>query len=114
MHSRLSLRARLLLGVIAIAFAGLVTADVATYAALKSFLIDRVDSTLNSVHQGVANVFFAPGHDGGPDGNIQAVLGQTPGYCVQLRSLGGGAVTPEACMPQFGGSQAPGAKLPSK
>ena len=53
MLSRLSLRARLLLGVIAIAFAGLVTADVATYAALKSFLIDRVDTALNSVHQGV-------------------------------------------------------------
>jgi hypothetical protein len=110
MLSRLSLRARLLLGVIAIAFAGLVTADVATYAALKSFLIDRVDSTLNSVHQGVSTVFFPQGHDGGGPGfnggNIQAVLSQIPGYCVEVRGLGGTSVTPEACVPQFGQSQA--------
>jgi two-component system OmpR family sensor kinase len=117
--SRLSLRARLLLGVIAIAFAGLVTADVATYAALKSFLIDRVDSTLNSVHQGVASVFFPQGHDGGGPGfnggNIQAVLSQIPGYCVEVRGLGGTSVTPEACVPHLGQSQAaPGAKLPAR
>jgi two-component system OmpR family sensor kinase len=118
MLSRLSLRARLLLGVVVIACAGLIVADIATYTALKSFLIDRVDSTLNSVHQGVASVFFPLGRGGpgpGPDqGNIQAVLSQTPGYCVQLRRLNGTSVTPEACMPQLGGSQAaPGAKFPS-
>ena len=71
MLSRLSLRARLLLGVIAIASVGLVTADVATYAALKSFLIDRVDTALNSVHQGVEGVFFPQGR-GGPGGGRTA------------------------------------------
>ena len=118
MLSRLSLRARLLLGVIAIAFAGLVTADVATYAALKSFLIDRVDTALNSVHQGVEGVFFPRGRGGPggePDGgNIQAVFSQIPGYCIEQRTLDGAAVTKEFCIPQFGQSQAaPGAKLPA-
>ena len=56
MLGRLSLRARLLLGVIAIAAVGLVAADIATYGALKSFLLDRVESTLNSVHPGVEGV----------------------------------------------------------
>ena len=53
MLGRLSLRARLLLGVIALAAVGLVAADVATYRALRSFLLDRVESSLNAVHPGV-------------------------------------------------------------
>ena len=44
MLARLSLRARLVLGVIALAAVGLVAADVATYASLRSFLLDRTDS----------------------------------------------------------------------
>jgi two-component system OmpR family sensor kinase len=46
MLARLSLRARLLLGVFALAAAALLAADAATYASLRSFLLDRVDSTL--------------------------------------------------------------------
>src|SRR5690242_8971079 len=118
MLARPSLRARLLLGVIAIAFAGLVTADVATYASLKSFLIDRVDSTLDSVHGGVQTVFFRPGEDGGDHGpgpgNAQAVFNQIPGYCLQLRHLDETAITREICIPHFGKSQPePGAELPA-
>jgi hypothetical protein len=37
----LSLRARLILGVIALAAAGLVAADLVTYTSLRSFLISR-------------------------------------------------------------------------
>ena len=47
---RLSLRARLVLGVLALAAVGLVAADVATYASLRSFLLDRTDSTLDAEH----------------------------------------------------------------
>ena len=71
MLARLSLRARLLLGLIAIAAVGLVAADVVTYTALKSFLYDRIDSTLNSVHPGVENALFGDGrglNGGGPGG----------------------------------------------
>ena len=50
MLSRLSLRARLLLGVVLLAALGLAAADVATYTALRSFLVGRVDSTLQQDH----------------------------------------------------------------
>jgi two-component system OmpR family sensor kinase len=48
---RLSLRARLLIGVIALAAVGLVAADVATYSSLRSFLLSRTDTTLREEHQ---------------------------------------------------------------
>ena len=52
MLGRLSLRARLVLGVLVLAAVGLVAADVATYASLRSFLFDRTDSTLDAEHHG--------------------------------------------------------------
>ena len=47
---RLSLRARLVLGVFALAAVGLVAADATTYASLRSFLLDRVDTSLEAGH----------------------------------------------------------------
>ena len=47
MLKRLSLRARLVLGVIVVAALGLAIADVATYTSLRSFLIQRTDSSLD-------------------------------------------------------------------
>jgi two-component system OmpR family sensor kinase len=49
--SRLSLRARLLLGVVALAAVGLLAADVTTYGELRSFLVSRTDTTLQEEHQ---------------------------------------------------------------
>ena len=43
---RFSLRTRLLAAVAIVALVGLVVADLATYAALRSFLTDRIDSSL--------------------------------------------------------------------
>ena len=42
---QLSLRARLVLGVIVLAAIGLAGADVATYASLRSFLVERTDES---------------------------------------------------------------------
>ena len=53
MLGRLSLRARLLLGVVALAAIGLIAADVVTYAKLRSFLVQRTDTSLNAAHQAV-------------------------------------------------------------
>jgi len=50
MLGRLSLRARLVLGVIMLAAVGLVAADIATYTSLRSFLFDRVDNTIDAAH----------------------------------------------------------------
>ena len=47
---RLSLRARLLLGVVVLAAVGLAAADLATYRSLRTFLLDRVDVTLQAGH----------------------------------------------------------------
>jgi two-component system, OmpR family, sensor kinase len=43
----MSLRTRLVVGLVALATVGLLVADAVTYRSLRSFLIDRVDSTLN-------------------------------------------------------------------
>ena len=61
MGKRLSLRARLLLAVVALAAVGLVVANVATYSSLSSFLLDRTDSTLDET----AHTLRRPGPGGG-------------------------------------------------
>ena len=64
MLARLSLRARLLLGVIALAAVGLVAADLVTYSKLSSFLIDRTDTSLDAAHHAVEGAL--PRQGGGP------------------------------------------------
>jgi two-component system, OmpR family, sensor kinase len=77
MFDRLSLRARLLLGVFVISAIGLVAADAATYASLRSFLLDRVDKTLELGHAQVEHIAF-PGGGGPGQGQGQGPSGQQP------------------------------------
>lgn len=63
----MSLRARLLLAVGAVAVAALLVADIATYSALRSFLYDRVDQSLETAMDGVLRRGGGPGGPGGPD-----------------------------------------------
>ena len=65
MLSRLSLRARLLLGVFVLAAIGLAAADVTTYTSLRSFLLDRVDRTLEAGHAQVERTAFPNQHGQG-------------------------------------------------
>ncbi len=117
MLGRLSLRARLLIGVIALAAAGLIAADLATYTALRSFLYDRVDSALNSTHVGVENALSprrgpSPGGQG-PGGNFEDLFNSIPGYCIQLRQTNE-RILQGVCIPEFGDTAAaPGPKLPA-
>src|SRR5207247_1367110 len=62
----MSLRARLVLGVIVLTALGLAIADVATYTSLRSFLLHRTDSTLEASHPNVENAAFGP-PSGEPD-----------------------------------------------
>jgi two-component system OmpR family sensor kinase len=64
----LSLRARLVLGVFALAAVGLVVADAATYASLRSFLLDRVDSSLEAGHAQIEHAVLGGGPGGGDRG----------------------------------------------
>jgi two-component system OmpR family sensor kinase len=91
---RLSLRARLLLGVVLLATVGLVAADIATYTSLRSFLLARVDRTLDAGHAQVEhsvlgdanqNGFPNGGHSGGPP--AQGI------DWYQVRTVGGRVVT---------------------
>jgi two-component system OmpR family sensor kinase len=68
---RLSLRARLLLGVVVLAALGLVVANVVTYRELSSFLVGRVDTTLQEDHL-----------------QVEGILAQPNASCDDLRRLG--------------------------
>ncbi len=97
MSRRLSLRARLLLAVVALAAVGLVAANVATYSTLRSYLLDRTDSTLDQT----AATLRRPG----PGGGIRSA---PPGAFVQVRSLEGDTV-----VATFSGATLPGATVPA-
>jgi len=97
MVKRLSLRARLLLGVVALAAVGLVAANVATYSTLSSYLLDRTDSTLDQTAQTLRRP--------GPGGGIRSA---PPGTFVQVRSLDGDTV-----VATFSGATLPGASVPA-
>ena len=108
MLARLSLRTRLVLGVIVLAAVGLAAADVATYTSLSSFLIHRTDSTLDAAHLGVEHALFqhGPGPDSGRGGSIDALTAAAPGAYIQVRKLDGSVVAAGA-IPQFSQQKTP-------
>ncbi len=102
MVDRLSLRARLLLGVFVLAAIGLTVADAATYASLRSFMLDRVDKTLEAGHAQVEHIAFpqnrspdrGQGAGQGPGGQPPRDVGP-PAEGIdwyQVRTLTGGVV----------------------
>jgi two-component system, OmpR family, sensor kinase len=98
---RLSLRARLLLGVVVLAALGLVAADVATYSSLHSFLLSRVDNTLEADHLGAEHQDLERGP--GP-----------PDEFVEIRTANGRPLY-HSGVPHFPGTKAPSPpKLPRK
>jgi two-component system, OmpR family, sensor kinase len=111
--ARLSLRARLILGVIALAAVGLVAADVATYSSLSSFLIGRTDSSLEQAHVSAEQVIPHESHDdsrgGGPQGGSQFSVGSD---YVQVRSLSGAIVRSIAARPFPDAEASPSPRLP--
>jgi two-component system, OmpR family, sensor kinase len=91
---RLSLRARLLLGVVLLAGIGLALADVATYASLRSFLLDRVDSTLAAGHAQVEHSALESEpeeHRPSPGSHGEGPPAQGVDW-FQLRTIAGGVV----------------------
>jgi two-component system OmpR family sensor kinase len=105
--SGLSLRARLVLGVVVLAFVGLAAADVATYTSLRSFLVQRVDNTLESDHHS-----FEQRGRGGPDG-----FGGGPGpgsssEFSQTRASNGTAIISTQPIRTFGNDVAAQPSLP--
>jgi two-component system, OmpR family, sensor kinase len=60
----LSLRGRLLVGVIALTVLGLVVADIATFTSLQNFLVGRIDTQLRAGHSEATRQLGGPGGDG--------------------------------------------------
>ena len=89
----MSLRARLLIVLGMVSAFGLLAADLATYAALRSSLFDRVDSSLDSSATGVSNSLASEGlrPRPGPSSPLRQIqfLAQfgvlTPGTYVEIR-----------------------------
>jgi len=102
---RLSLRARLLLGVLALALIGVGTADAFTYTQLRSFLLTRVDRTLDEDHTGAERL--GGGHDSF-DGFDHGGGGGIPGVYVQIRSADGTRV-----LRTYGAGHFPGTTTPA-
>jgi two-component system OmpR family sensor kinase len=124
MVRRLSLRARLILGVIVLAAAGLVVAGAVTYSSLRSFLIDRTDSSLEAAHVAAERALFGPPRgQRGPPGDDDHREGAPPidlltaavrGDYVEVRRLDGTVVV-SGLTPQFSGSKRPSPpRLPEK
>jgi two-component system, OmpR family, sensor kinase len=74
----MSLRRRLVLGVLGLALVALVTADVATYTQLRSFLFTRTDHTLDAAHRVVEHAQHP--------GDLNVVSASAPGMYVELRN----------------------------
>jgi two-component system OmpR family sensor kinase len=70
----LSLRARLVLGVVALALAGFAAADAATYSALRSYLVSQADSSLEHARAAVEAVR-----------DRRALADAVPGYYLEVR-----------------------------
>ena len=122
MPRQLSLRARLILGVIVLSAIGLLAADFATYSALRSFLVGRTDTSLEAAHRAVESALFHP-HDGRDDGgpnhggpatlDLGPLANAAPGEYVALRRLDGTQVRVSST-PRFpGGAQLPPPSLPA-
>jgi two-component system OmpR family sensor kinase len=103
---RLSLRARLVLGLLVLAAIGLVAADVATYTSLRSFLFDQTDQTLEQQHR------FADQAVGGNPSDRRGGPRLPPGMYVEIRSLSGTVVATSFGAPPPGGRSQPKPKFP--
>jgi two-component system OmpR family sensor kinase len=110
-----SLRTRLVAITTLLAAIGLIVAGIATYAALRSFLLERVDRTLQASTIGVGRALTrgGPGRADGPGGF--GALGQagqlTPGLYVEVRDANGRKLFGQALSPP--GEQARTPKLPA-
>jgi two-component system OmpR family sensor kinase len=101
MLGRLSLKARLVLGVIVLSAIGLAFADLATYASQRSIQIQRTDESL-------VNLTRAAGHElehgcGGPDN--RPFPGASPGDFFQIREGDEPVCTKQAA--ELGATEAP-------
>src|SRR6266480_2745216 len=93
----MSLRRRLIVGMLALAAVALIGADVATYTSLRSFLLTRTDSSLEADHRAIENALPTTASANPCDGLDRVV----PGVFVQLRSRDGAKVVCSTAVRDF-------------
>jgi two-component system, OmpR family, sensor kinase len=113
---RLSLRSRLVVGVVVLAAVGLVAADVATYTSQRSFLIGQVDDSLDAAHAAIVGRLGGPGPPGRDDDDPGRgrLGGATPGVYVLLRKPNGTVVAHSETPAFLGGQTKPAPSLPTQ
>ena len=87
-----SLQRRLLVTTALVVFVALVAADVATYVSLRTFLTNRVDSSLTAADQSLAHVLFSSHEHADADRRDDAFAAVVPGAYVELRDKAGKVV----------------------
>ena len=97
---RLSLRARLVLGVIVLAAVGLTAADVATYASLRSFLLERTDDSLVDLAAALRGP-LAHGDCPGGGGPRRPFFTGEPGDYIEVRAADGDVLCEPAQVTRF-------------
>jgi two-component system OmpR family sensor kinase len=93
----MSLRRRLIVGMLVLAALALIGADVATYTSLRSFLLNRTDSSLEADHRAIENA-LPTGTTANPCEGLDRVV---PGVFVQLRSRTGAQVVCSTAVRDF-------------
>jgi two-component system OmpR family sensor kinase len=95
-----TLRARLTIGLIALATIGIVVTDVVSYTALRGFLLQRVDDSLSGAFHSLTTAIPVAHTQGVSPSTITTYEGGiVPGFCVQVRQLDG-RVSSSRCLPQ--------------
>jgi two-component system OmpR family sensor kinase len=84
-----SLQRRLLLTTATVVFVALTIASVATYLSLRSFLVDRVDSSLDAADHSLDHVLFSKEERTDPSHNNDAFAAVVPGAYLELRDKTG-------------------------
>ncbi len=108
----MSLRTRLVLGVLVLAVIGLVSADVATYLSLRSFLFDRTDRSLETTHRVVEATLLRRGPTS-PD-DYRTLTAAAPGVFIQVRRPGGAVIFSGRTPSISGNDTAPLPVVPAK
>lgn len=103
----MSLRGRVLLALLGVVAAGLLVADVATYQALRSFLVQRVDAQVESLQRPAIERLGGTDHRGPPGSSTSS------SYYTELRDAGN-AVLVSANNGPFGQRATSTPSLPSR
>jgi two-component system OmpR family sensor kinase len=102
----MSLRRRLVLGVLGLAAVALVAADVATYTQLRSFLFQRTDRSLDAAHSVVEHARHP--------GDLEALAATSPGTYIEAREPETNRVIGSKPVHDFGSKPLPPPKLPKE